>query len=130
MGEVEPAVPGELHLDHAGQPLSPGDFVRVVLVGSDEHHRLPRRELAAEFGRTRRTQEPFELAVEQRARGGRQGDAEDLLQLEIAPVAPVPQATTLPCGPALTQRLMVASAACSSRLMLRPVRSSSVWVFA
>ena len=50
--------------------------------------------------------------------------------LWMAPVEPVPTHTTLPSGPALTWRLMAASAWCSSAVADRPVTLSSVWLLA
>ena len=54
----------------------------------------------------------------------------DAMLDRLAPVAPVPHATMRPSGPAFRADLIVASASCSRRLMLRPVMSSSVWVLA
>ena len=48
----------------------------------------------------------------------------------MAPVEPVPTHTTLPPGPALTWRLMAASASCRSAVAERPVALSSVWLLA
>jgi hypothetical protein len=75
VGEVEPAVGGEVHLDHRGQPLAPGDLVRVVLVGPDEHDGLP----LAEGGERLALVHPEE--PDQEVAGGRgERDAEDLLE--------------------------------------------------
>ena len=42
MAEIHPAVVGEPDLDDRREPLAPRHLVRVVLVGPDEHDRLPR----------------------------------------------------------------------------------------
>ena len=42
MLEVDAAIGREVDLDDGGETLPPRDFVAVMLVGPDEHHRLSR----------------------------------------------------------------------------------------
>ncbi len=79
--EVDAAVGGEVHLDDGRESLSPGDFVRVVLVGPDEHDRLARLLVAAEGLVLLGAEELAQLVADRLAGRGRQEHAEDLLQL-------------------------------------------------
>ena len=79
--EVHAAIGGEVHLDDRREALPPGDFVAVMLVGPDEHHRLPRLLEATELLELRVAHEGAQLVAHHLARGRRQRDAEDLLQL-------------------------------------------------
>jgi hypothetical protein len=79
--EVHAAVGREVDLDHGGEPLPPRHLVRVVLVGTDEHHRLVGLLEGAERLEALVPQELLELLAEHPARRGRQRHAQDLLQL-------------------------------------------------
>ncbi len=79
--DVHAAIRGEIHFDHGRQPLAPGDFVAVMLVRPHEDHRLLRLLEAPELLELRLAHEGPQLVADDLARGGRQGDAQDLLQL-------------------------------------------------
>jgi hypothetical protein len=122
MAEIDLARRIETHLDGRRERLPPHDLVGVMLVRSDEYHGTLLIERLAKT-----------LAVDLAIRHIH--DVEQLLsrrwgQRNAAPVAPVPTATMRPSGPAFTESLIAISASCSSCVMLRPVMSSSVWVFA
>ena len=85
MREVDAAVRREIDFDDGGEPLAPGDFVRVVLVRAHEHDGLLRLLEAAELVESRIAEEFAQLFTHGLARRRRQRDAEDLLQLVDRP---------------------------------------------
>ena len=118
--EIHAAIGGEIHLDHGRETLPPGHFIRVMLVGPDEHDRLARLLVAAKSSyrsspRNSRSSSPTALRVA----GGR-NTPRICCSLSIAPVAPVPQATMRPCGPAFTERLIA-----SLRLVQQPAHAAA-----
>ncbi len=79
--EIHAPVGRKPYGDDSGKALPPGHLVGVMLVGTDEHDRLVCLLEPAEFLEPRLAEELPQLLIEHRARGGRQRDAEDLLQL-------------------------------------------------
>ena len=128
--EVDTPVGREPGIENRGEPLSPGHFVGVVLEGSHEDDRLMLFErrlnlvIPAESSSC-----PRAIIRACRVAGGRVVPT-ICCSFSIAPEDPVPHATMRPSGPALTEALIARSACCNKRVMVRPVMSSSVWVFA
>src|SRR5450759_1707133 len=81
MFQVDAAVISQVHSDDGRESLPPGDFIRVMLIGADEDDGLPRALVLVERAASVRSKELDKLLVEPRARGRRDGDTEDLLQL-------------------------------------------------
>ena len=104
VAQVDAAVGGQPHLDDGRQPLAPGDLVRVVLVGTDEDHRLVRPAVGSK-GLGTAAEKAVQQVVEQRPAGRRQLDADQLLHAVDRGGGPVAAAYDAPVRAGVDRRL-------------------------
>ena len=96
--EGDPAVGSQVDGDHGGQALAPGDLVRVVLVGTQEDHRLLAFEVLVEPLRRVLPGPVPDRLEDAPARGRAEGHPEDALQARDGPGGAVAARHHLPPG--------------------------------